>query len=108
MTLRSTFLVLAAAALPLAAQPLAAQTPAAPAPAAAPEPASCKAVRFSATAAPVAIGMPSQIEPPLSWSQVWGAASRVRAKKLRPVVIDSSQITAPSGIRAPSTCPIVS
>ncbi|KGJ21110.1 choline ABC transporter substrate-binding protein [Paracoccus sanguinis] len=47
MTLRSTFLVLAAAALPLAAQPLAAQTPAAPAPAAAPEPASCKAVRFS-------------------------------------------------------------
>lgn len=47
MTLRSTFLVLAAAALPLAAQPLAAQTPAAPAPAAAAEPASCKAVRFS-------------------------------------------------------------
>ena len=36
MTLRSTFLVLAAAALPLAAQPLAAQTPAAPAPAAKP------------------------------------------------------------------------
>src|SRR5215212_11046009 len=51
-----------------------------------------------ATAAPVATGVENPIEPPMFWSQSWGAAAAVGGKKLRPVVMDSSTTMAFSGI----------
>ena len=61
-----------------------------------------------ATAAPVAIGMPMPIEPPMFCSQVCGCALRVEGKNPRPVETPSSTTIAFSGIRLPSDCASVS
>src|SRR5260370_38264155 len=58
-----------------------------------------------ATAAPVASGMPSPIEPPMFDSQSCGAADLVGAKKPRPVVTASSATIALSGSNAPIEAP---
>src|ERR1700731_1175689 len=61
-----------------------------------------------ATAAPVASGMPSPIEPPMFDSPSGGAAALVGAKKPRPVVTASSATIAFSGSSAPSEAPSAS
>ena len=61
-----------------------------------------------ATAAPVATGIPMPIDPPMFESQSCGAAARVGAKKLRPVVTASSTTIAFSGSSAASDLPIAS
>ena len=61
-----------------------------------------------ATAAPVASGIPSPIEPPMLDIQSCGIADLVGAKKPRPVVTASSATIALSGNRAPSDWPSAS
>ena len=56
------------------------------------------------TAAPVAIGIPPPIAPPVSCIQSCGAAPRVAGKKPRPKLTLSSTTIAFSGISAPSVC----
>src|SRR5438045_8500030 len=55
-----------------------------------------------ATAAPVASGMPSPIEPPIFDIQSCGAADLVGAKKPRPVVITSEALGAAAGAPLPA------
>src|ERR1044072_1918180 len=57
-----------------------------------------------AIAAPVAIGMPRPIEPPMFCSQVCGCALRVEGKKPRPVETPSSTTMPFWGISAPIDC----
>ena len=62
----------------------------------------------AATAAPVAIGSPMPMAPPVSVSQSWRGAPAVAAGTKRPEVFPSSTTTAPSGSVAPTAAAIVS
>jgi len=56
-----------------------------------------------ATAAPIAIGSPCPIAPPVTVSQSCGGAPAVALPSPRPEVFDSSLTIAPSGSSAPIT-----
>jgi len=74
-----------------------------------PSPSSASTFRSGAAiAAPIAVGSPKPIAPPVPVSQSWGAVFAVGAPNPRPLDTDSSTTIACSGISAATTRPMPS